>query len=43
VLFAVINGKLSEGINFTDKFCRWIRAVGMPFAHRNDTMLRERE
>jgi chromosome transmission fidelity protein 1 len=41
VLFAVINGKLSEGINVTDKFCRWIMAVGMPFADRNDTMLRE--
>ncbi|KAH0789618.1 ATP-dependent RNA helicase CHL1 [Histomonas meleagridis] len=42
ILFAVINGKLSEGINFADNYCRCVMIVGMPFADTSDVVLRQR-
>lgn len=42
ILFAVMKGKLSEGINFSDDYCRCVLVVGMPFADRNDPVLSQR-
>lgn len=42
VLFAVINAKLSEGINFANQYCRCVMVVGMPFADANDIVLKQR-
>lgn len=42
VLFAVMNGKLSEGINFANDYCRCVVCVGMPFSNMNDMQISER-
>lgn len=42
VLFAVINGKLSEGINFANDYCRCVVVVGMPYPDSNDVALKQR-
>lgn len=42
VLFAVINGKLSEGINFANDYCRCVTVVGMPYPDSNDIILKKR-
>ncbi|KRH93314.1 Helicase of the DEAD superfamily, RAD3, partial [Pseudoloma neurophilia] len=31
VLFSVMGGRLSEGINFSDNFCRMLFVIGLPF------------
>ncbi|ELQ76638.1 Helicase of the DEAD superfamily [Trachipleistophora hominis] len=41
VLFAVMGGRLSEGINYSDHFCRLLIIVGIPFPSLN-VELRER-
>lgn len=41
VLFAVMGGTLSEGINFSDHFCRLLIIIGVPFPSINVEM-RER-
>ena len=42
VLFSVVGGRLSEGIDFKDDMCRCVLIVGMPFANAADPILREK-
>eukprot|EP00477_Mikrocytos_mackini_P000939 GAHX01001009.1.p1 GENE.GAHX01001009.1~~GAHX01001009.1.p1 ORF type:complete len:672 (-),score=116.19 GAHX01001009.1:799-2814(-) len=40
ILFAISNGKLSEGIDFKDNLCRCCIIIGIPFPDVNDPVLK---
>jgi chromosome transmission fidelity protein 1 len=42
ILFAVVNGSLSEGINFSDDLARGVVVVGMPYPDSRDIILQEK-
>ena len=42
LLFAVIGGKLSEGINFSDSLARLVIVVGMPYPSKFDPAMKEK-
>lgn len=42
VLIAVVNGSLSEGIDFKDDLCRCVVLVGLPYPNATDPLVRER-
>ena len=42
LLFCVMGGKLSEGINFSDKLARGVVVIGMPYPDKRDPILQEK-
>ncbi|CAI2384459.1 unnamed protein product [Moneuplotes crassus] len=42
ILFCVIGGKLSEGINFSDNLARAIVVVGLPYPNRNTIEMQDK-
>ena len=42
LLFCVVGGKLSEGINFTDHLARCVAVIGMPYPDIRDPLLQEK-
>ncbi|CAN0380583.1 unnamed protein product, partial [Ectocarpus fasciculatus] len=42
LLFCVIGGKMSEGINFSDALARCVVVIGMPYPDSRDAVLKEK-
>ena len=42
LLLSVVNGRLSEGIDFRDDLCRCLILVGLPYPNKGDPILQER-
>ena len=42
IIFCVVNGKMSEGINFGDDMARAVVMIGLPFANASDCELKEK-
>ncbi|KAL3938035.1 MAG: hypothetical protein SGBAC_006974 [Bacillariaceae sp.] len=42
LLFSVMGGKLSEGINFANELCRCVVVVGLPYPDAKDPLLQEK-
>ena len=42
ILFSVMGGKMSEGINFADDLCRCVLVAGLPYPDITDPVLKEK-